>query len=156
MIYPTAKQLSENGKYNRYEVALAAARCARRVTDEYVKQRIAAERSTTSSKETDKPINVMIDKELRDEKAVKTAIKKIYEKKYVIVRRPDDYVPEVETEEAEEAEERVEDAEFSEDEVAELEDEDLEDLELLDFENEEESDSEAEAEAEAEVKDIVE
>ncbi len=93
MIYPTTAELSK-GEYNRYEVALAAAKCARMVTDEYVKQRENAERSITGNKETDKPINTMIDKELRDEKAVKTAIKRIYDGEYVIVRRPDDYVPE--------------------------------------------------------------
>ena len=34
----------------------------------------------------------MINKELRDEKAVKTAIKRIHEGDYVIVRRPEGYV----------------------------------------------------------------
>ncbi len=101
MIYPTTAELAK-GEYNRYEVALAAAKCARIVTDEYVKQREAAERSITGNKETDKPINTMIDKELRDEKAVKTAIKRINAGDYEIVRRPEGYVAEVEEETVEE------------------------------------------------------
>ena len=37
----------------------------------------------------------MINKELRDEKAVKTAIKRLHEGDYQIIRRPEGYVPEV-------------------------------------------------------------
>lgn len=95
MIYPTIKDLTK-GEFNRYELSLATARCARIVTDEYAKQRDAAEKSQTGNKETDKPIHTMIDKELRDEKAVKTAIKRIYEGEYNIVQRPEGYVFETE------------------------------------------------------------
>lgn len=95
MIYPTIKDLTK-GEFNRYELSLATARCARIVTDEYAKQREAAEKSQTGNKETDKPIHTMIDKELRDEKAVKTAIKRIYEGEYNIVQRPEGYVFETE------------------------------------------------------------
>lgn len=92
MLYPTIDELTK-GKYNRYELSLATAKCARLVTDEYVKQREEAEKSITGNKETDKPINTMIDKELRDEKAVKTAIRRIYDGEYVITlddRQDDD------------------------------------------------------------------
>ena len=92
MLYPTINDLTK-GNFNRYELSLAAAKCARIVTDEYVKQREDAEKSQTGNKETDKPINTMINKELRDEKAVKTAIKRLHEGEYVIVRRPEGYVP---------------------------------------------------------------
>ena len=95
MLYPTIKDLTK-GEFNRYELSLATARCARIVTDEYVKQRENAEKSQTGNKETDKPINTLINKELRDEKAVKTAIKRIHEGDYEIVRRPEGYVPVVE------------------------------------------------------------
>ncbi len=95
MIYPTIKDLTK-GEFNRYELSLATARCARIVTDEYAKQRDAAEKSQTGNKETDKPIHTMIDKELRDEKAVKTAIKRIHEGEYNIVQRPEGYVFETE------------------------------------------------------------
>jgi hypothetical protein len=91
MLYPTINELTK-GKFNRYELSLATAKCARLVTDEYVKQREDAEKSQTGNKETDRPINTMINKELRDEKAVKTAIKRLHEGDYVIVRRPEGYV----------------------------------------------------------------
>ncbi len=95
MLYPTINDLTK-GNFNRYELSLATARCARIVTDEYVKQREDAEKSQTGNKETDKPINTLINKELRDEKAVKTAIKRIHDGDYVIVRRPEGYVAPVE------------------------------------------------------------
>ena len=98
MLYPTIKDLTK-GEFNRYELSLATARCARIVTEEYVKQREEAEKSQTGNKETDRPINTMINKELRDEKAVKTAIKRIHEGDYVIVRRPEGYVFETAKEE---------------------------------------------------------
>ena len=90
MLYPTINDLTK-GDFNRYELSLATARCARLVTDEYVKQREDAEKSQTGNKETDKPINTLISKELRDEKAVKTAIRRIHDGEYVIVRRPEGY-----------------------------------------------------------------
>ena len=90
MLYPTINELTK-GEFNRYELSLATARCARLVTDEYVKQREEAEKSQTGNKETDKPINTLISKELRDEKAVKTAIRRLHDGEYVIVRRPEGY-----------------------------------------------------------------
>jgi DNA-directed RNA polymerase subunit K/omega len=90
MLYPTIGELTK-GEFNRYELSLATARCARLVTDEYVKQREDAEKAQTGNKETDKPINTLISKELRDEKAVKTAIRRIHDGEYVIVRRPEGY-----------------------------------------------------------------
>ena len=86
MIYPTIKDLAK-GEYNRYEIALATAKCARMITNEYTRQRQEAERSMTGNKETDKPLNAMIDKEVRDEKAVKLAIGRIYNGDYAIVHK---------------------------------------------------------------------
>ena len=83
MLYPTIDELTQ-GKYNRYELALATARCARLITDEYVRQHDVAEKSQTGNKETDRPINTMIERELRDEKAVKVAIGRIYRGEYAI------------------------------------------------------------------------
>ena len=77
MLYPTIHDLTK-GKFNRYELAIATAKCARLVTDEYVRQREAAEKQITGNKDTDKPLTAMIDKEYRDEKAVKVAINHIY------------------------------------------------------------------------------
>ena len=98
MLYPTINELTK-GEFNRYELSLATARCARIVTDEYSKQREEAEKAQTGNKETDRPINSMINKELRDEKAVRTAIKRIHDGEYVIVRRPEGYVFETEKKE---------------------------------------------------------
>ena len=83
MLHPTIDELTQ-GKFNRYELALATAKCARLITDEYVRQHDVAERSQTGNKETDRPINTMIDRELRDEKAVKVAIGRIYAGDFVI------------------------------------------------------------------------
>lgn len=83
MLHPTIDELTQ-GNYNRYELALATAKCARIITDEYVRQHDLAEKSITGNKETDKPLNSMIDRELRDEKAVKVAISRLYEGKFVI------------------------------------------------------------------------
>ena len=87
MIYPTINELTKGGEYNRYEIALATAKCARMITNEYTRQRVEAERQMTGNKETDKPLNTMIDKEVRDEKAVKLAIGRIYKGEYTIVHK---------------------------------------------------------------------
>ena len=99
MLHPTIEELTQ-GNYNRYELALATAKCARLITNEYVRQHDAAEKSITGNKETDKPLNTMIDRELRDEKAVKVAIGRLYEGKYVIdVTADDDACEEVQADE---------------------------------------------------------
>ena len=87
MIDITIRELAPKGEYNRYEIALAAAKCARMITNEYTRQRQEAERSMTGNKETDKPLNTMIDKEVRDEKAVKLAINRIHQGQYTIVHK---------------------------------------------------------------------
>ena len=87
MIYPTINELTKGGEYNRYEIALATAKCARMITNEYTRQRVEAERQMTGNKETDKPLLAMIDKEVRDEKAVKLAIGRIYKGEYEIVHK---------------------------------------------------------------------
>jgi DNA-directed RNA polymerase omega subunit len=83
MLYPTIEELTQ-GKYNRYELALATAKCARLITDEYVRQHEIAEKSLTGNKETDRSITSMIDRELRDEKAVKVAINRIHRGEFCI------------------------------------------------------------------------
>lgn len=85
MLHPTIEELT-HGEFNRYELALATAKCARLVTDEYVRQHEEAEKSNTGNKETDKPINTMIDRELRDEKAVHVAVNRLRDGVYVIDR----------------------------------------------------------------------
>lgn len=83
MIKPTIKELTK-GKYNRYELALATAKGARLITDEYVRQRTEAERAA-GVKEGERTVGNMIDKELKDEKAVRLAIDRIYDGDFVIV-----------------------------------------------------------------------
>ena len=85
MLYPTISELTKD-EFNRYELALATAKCARLITDEYVRQREAAEKSATGNKEADRNLINMINKEYRDEKAVKNAINRIHSGKYTIVR----------------------------------------------------------------------
>ena len=85
MLYPTITELTKD-EFNRYELALATAKCARIITDEYVSQRTAAEEAAGGNKETERSLINMINKEYRDEKAVKNAITKIHSGKYQIVR----------------------------------------------------------------------
>ena len=98
MLHPTIEELTK-GEYNRYELALATAKCARLITDEYVRQHDAAEKSITGNKETDRPINTMIDKELRDEKAVHVAVNRLYAGEYVIDLHANEATEEEESEE---------------------------------------------------------
>lgn len=83
MITPSIADLT-HGKFNRYVLVIAVAKCARMITDEYVAQRELAERRI-ANKETDKSIASMIRKEYRDDKAVKTAISGLYNGDFVIV-----------------------------------------------------------------------
>lgn len=83
MLYPTIHQLTD-GDFNRYELVIATAKCARMVTDEYVRQREAAEKAAAGTKDNEKSISNMIDKEYRDEKAVKVAISHIRSGDFVL------------------------------------------------------------------------
>lgn len=85
MLYPTITELTKD-EFNRYELALATAKCARIITDEYVAQRLAAEEAAGGNKETERNLINMINKEYRDEKAVKHAITRIHSGDYQIVR----------------------------------------------------------------------
>ena len=87
MIYPTIQELTK-GNYNRYQLAIATAKCARLITDEYVKQRTAAESALAGNKEGSGPIASLIDPVLANEKAVKNAINGIVQGEYSIVDAP--------------------------------------------------------------------
>ncbi len=91
MLYPTIDELTEQGKYNRYELALATAKCARLITDEYVSQREYAEKAQTGNKEADRALASIIDRELRDEKAVKVAINRMHNGQFEIDLDAADY-----------------------------------------------------------------
>lgn len=88
MIHPTIEELT-NGQYNRYQLTIATAKCARLITEEYVKQRVAAESALTGTKEGSSTIASLIDPVLANEKAVKNAIGRIGKGKYVIVDAPE-------------------------------------------------------------------
>ena len=72
MIYPTIDQLTK-GEFNRYELVVGVAKCARIVTDEYVEMRAKAQKMIDNH-ETDKPLSALIDPVYKDQKAVKIAI----------------------------------------------------------------------------------
>ena len=88
MIYPTIAELTK-GEFNRYQLTLATAKCARLITDEYVKQRSAAESALTGTKEGSSTIASLIDPALANEKAVKNAINGIVDGVYTIVDAPE-------------------------------------------------------------------
>ena len=87
MIYPTIDELTK-GNYNRYQLAIATAKCARLITDEYVRQRASAENTLTGTKEGGGSIMSLIDQDLADKKAVKNAIDSIQKGDYNIVDAP--------------------------------------------------------------------
>ena len=84
MIKPSISELTK-GQFNRYELVIGAAKCARRVTDDYVEQRARADRMI-ANRETEKPLASLIDSEYRDQKAVKIAITRLAEGRYRMYR----------------------------------------------------------------------
>lgn len=97
MIKPSIEELTSNG-LNRYEVVLATAKCARILTDEYCEKRAIAEK-LIANKETDKSLAALLKDELSDERAVTSAVRRIHEGEFVILKEA-----EAEAEEAEAAE----------------------------------------------------
>jgi len=88
MLYPTIDKLTEQGKYNRYQLAVATSKCARIITDEYTVQRKQAEKNATGNKDVDRSqAEMIVNPEYRDKKAVKIAIDKLDDGEYVIVDR---------------------------------------------------------------------
>ena len=89
MLYPTINKLTK-GKFNRYQLAVATAKCARLITDEYVRERHIAEKASLGVKDADKTADNIVNPDYRDRKAVKIAIDKIESGEYVIVDRDDE------------------------------------------------------------------
>ncbi len=85
MIYPTIEKLTK-GEYNRYQLAIATAKCARLITEEYVRQRAAAETMLAGNKDGGS-IAALIEQDLADRKAVKNAIDSLDAGKFVIVEQ---------------------------------------------------------------------
>ena len=84
MIYPTVKQLT-NDEFNRYELVIGVAKCARIVTDEYIEMRARAQKMIDNH-ETEKPLAALIDPEYKDQKAVKVSVAKIERGEFRLVR----------------------------------------------------------------------
>ncbi len=106
MLHPTIDELT-NQDFNRYELALATARCARLITDEYVQQKEAAERAMGNSKDADRSVINKLNKEYREEKALKNALTMIKAGDYKLVKNTTEYNVTSEEEEVVEAEEEV-------------------------------------------------
>ena len=87
MIYPTVKQLTED-KFNRYELVVAVAKCARIVTDEYLEIRTRAQKMIENH-ETEKSLSALIPSEYKDNKAVKIAIAKLESGRFNMAHRED-------------------------------------------------------------------
>ena len=76
-------------KLNKYTLVCATAKCARMVTDEYVSQRESAEK-LIANKETEKSLASLIKKDVRDDKAVLTAIERLRNNEYRIIEEPEE------------------------------------------------------------------
>ena len=84
MIYPTIDKLT-GGEFNRYELVVGVAKCARIVTDEYIEMRTKAQKMIDNH-ETDKPLSALIDPDYKDQKAVKIAINRLAGGRYRMYR----------------------------------------------------------------------
>ncbi|MBQ2863522.1 MAG: DNA-directed RNA polymerase subunit omega [Clostridia bacterium] len=82
MIKPSIEELTSNG-LNRYEVVVATAKCARMLTDEYCEKRAIAEK-LIANKETDKSLAALLKDELSDERAVTSAVRRIYDGEFEV------------------------------------------------------------------------
>ena len=89
MLYPSIQELltatAKDGeeKLNKYSVVMATAKCARMITNEYIEQRHVAEKKV-ANKETEKDIGSLINKDYRDEKAVKNALREMKDGKFEV------------------------------------------------------------------------
>lgn len=89
MLYPSIQEIlkatEKDGeeRLNKYSVTMATAKCARMITNEYIKERQIAEKKV-ANKETDKDLASLIKKEYRDEKAVKNALREMKEGEFEV------------------------------------------------------------------------
>jgi DNA-directed RNA polymerase subunit K/omega len=83
MLYPSIQELlkktEKNGEetLNKYSLVMATAKCARMITNEYLRERAIAERKIANKEIDTKDIGALITKSYRDEKAVKNAVKEL-------------------------------------------------------------------------------
>lgn len=85
MIHPSIAELTSNNNVNRYTLVVATAKCARIITEEYVKQREYAEKLALKDGDKKNAVTNMIGKDYRDEKAVKLAINGLYDGDFKLI-----------------------------------------------------------------------
>lgn len=86
MINPTIGQLIDKSEdINRYALAVATAKTARIITEEYVKQKDYAEKMAARDSDRKNLYTSIIKKEYRDEKAVKNAVFGLYEGEFKVI-----------------------------------------------------------------------
>jgi DNA-directed RNA polymerase subunit K/omega len=85
MIHPSISELTSNSNVNRYTLVVATAKCARIITEEYVKQREYAEKLALKDGDKKSVATNLINKDYRDEKAVKLAIKGLHEGDFKVI-----------------------------------------------------------------------
>lgn len=89
MLYPSIQEIlkatAKDGeeRLNKYSVTMATAKCARMITNDYIEQRHDAERKV-ANKETDKDIASLVNKNYRDEKAVRNALFEMKEGRFEV------------------------------------------------------------------------
>ena len=87
MIFPSIEQLTK-GMYNRYELVIATAKAARKITDVLNEKKEEMEKNAglKEPSATEKIAQLQKDpKEIPEEKPVKTAIQKIFEGGFIII-----------------------------------------------------------------------
>ncbi len=83
MLHPTIADLTK-GEINRYQLAIATAKCARKLNDDYIAQKELAEKASAAGKDAE--FIVTVDQTLADVKPVRVAIDRIYAGEYKIVK----------------------------------------------------------------------
>lgn len=116
MVKPSLANLMDKENVNRYALVVATAKCAREITDEYVRMREYVEKN--GGKDADKSSVSVINPSYRDEKAVQNAIEELYDDEYRIIQST---LPEGMGNPESAAEQDGEDAEFT-DEIEEITD----------------------------------
>lgn len=86
MLHPTIAELTK-GEINRYELAIATAKCARTLNNDYIAQKELADKAAAAGKDAE--FVVTVDQTLADVKPVRVAIDRIYAGEYRIVRSAD-------------------------------------------------------------------
>ena len=86
MLHPTIADLTK-GEINRYQLAIATAKCARQLNDNYIAQKELAEKAVAAGKDAD--FVVTVDQALADIKPVRVAIDRIHAGEYKIVKTND-------------------------------------------------------------------